>query len=690
MTTEESPFSAKSELFFGIARERLFRRARWGGLVLLLSFAVPYENIDGVPQFIWQIFAELPAIAILSALALSLAGLVILAAAYRARRALSLSVLSLVTLFSAVLLGKIGADRALWEILPLPDSISERPIWMILGLAAGGASINLSFRSEGRPAGRALAALSLASVLAFYFAPSTGEAPALSLLRLIVSLPELPFRMMLGYGLIASVMAFPAFAGVLCVAIALSPPGMEPRLLARLVTFGFPGLLSFFVFRSLLVSFGNSSLPGVIGAVAVLAALLGTLGAALEVGAEGLLQGGSHPADRAGWRPLALAGLSMGVAGAVLIGAALLSRPPDKGVAWALSKTTKHDHLYGTLLPQWNLARARWSGQIRKSSGARAMVKLKASERRLKVAARGQNPEVGAAVVELIRASRDLDLAGRRWHRLITQLNEANRKSSFPYYVDPALRIIRTRDGLRRLFDLNSYRIEKVNPVEFDGERFATLQVRSLGKYTRNHNRMGFSRDRQAFALVVIDEIEDAERHFQKMMARESCGPIKSPAFETCKGVLGKLRGKNIRRMLVASTTRHELQHQIDGPELALSSAVLDFLGGYQKDIQTRVNRELSAYLAELTVPDTSPKLGLIGLLRMAHGSGALRHVGELTARSLGGGEDTVNLDSVFMKLFSMDEDDLRRRAKSAWSELFEDELPSQQWDKKTTSREQD
>ena len=65
---------------------------------------------------------------------------------------------------------------------------------------------------------------------------------------------------------------------------------------------------------------------------------------------------------------------------------------------------------------------------------------------------------------------------------------------------------------------------------------------------------------------------------------------------------------------LVAITERHELQHQIDGPHLPLPSALLERMGGYTHAAQEHVNRELSAYIAELTTPDVSPKLSLIPL----------------------------------------------------------------------------
>src|SRR5690606_29475863 len=200
------------------------------------------------------------------------------------------------SLAAAWLLERLGADRAAWDVLPLPDSLTDRPLSMLFGLSLVGAGINLSHKPHARRVGRLLLGAAAVVIAGFYLWPARGEAPITTIVRVLIAMPSLPdVRFVLGHSLILMVALFPASMGVLGSIVALSPPAQEPRVVGRLATFGLPALLGFFVFRSLLLSFGDSSLPATIGGVALLAALLGSLSAAIEVLGELHALGGREP-----------------------------------------------------------------------------------------------------------------------------------------------------------------------------------------------------------------------------------------------------------------------------------------------------------------------------------------------------------------------------------------------------------
>ena len=703
----EAPESVERELFFGMAAERLRRHCRWAAVVLALSFAIPYEHVDGVPQFLWQILGELPPAAILAAFSTTVAGIAIFVATFVVKRPSTLALVVLAALAAGWLLEQLGADRAAWDVLPLPESLTDRPLAMLLGLASVGAGMNLAFKPHTRRAGRITLVAAAVLIAAFYLWPAQGEAPVTTLFRLVLLLPALPgFRYVLGYSLILLVATFPAFIALLGLFVALSPPVREPRLMSRVATFGFPALLGFFVFRSLLLTFGDSSLPATVGGVALLAALLGALSASLEVLIEvSVLRGhepGTGPAPIA--RFAAIAGASV-----ILLSLAqwVLARPPEKGVEWKLSPTTPAgDAAFGQPLETWSRVRLRWDDRVRDASSASEMVELKAAERDVKQRARALDPKVSAAVTALLAESQDLDLAGRRWFRLVADVNEANRVAGLPYYVDPSVIMYQTEDGLRRRFSVHGYRIERVRPVRVGSESFATLHVKRLGAARHGHGRLGFSRDLQPFALVVLDEIEPVEKELVQIaeldpptcaapgsaldlrsllepgVAVMSIGAIahEKPMLE-CGRALADFVKKDRAALLpalIAHTERHELQHQIDGPHLPLSEAVLDRMGGYAPQAQELVNRELSAYVAELTAADAPPKLGLLTLLRFvrARRGSALHHISVLAVEALVDREDT-DLDAAFSELFALDDESLRKRAAEAWERLYDTDLPA-------------
>jgi hypothetical protein len=125
---------------------------------------------------------------------------------------------------------------------------------------------------------------------------------------------------------------------------------------------------------------------------------------------------------------------------------------------------------------------------------------------------------------------------------------------------------------------------------------------------------------------------------------------------------------------------RHELQHQIDGPALTHSGAVLEALAGYSHAAIDEVNRELSAYMAELVTNDVSPQLALVHVLPFAQSrpGSALRFVVELELVALSARhehQESPNLQAIFDELTKMPDAALRARAHAAYARLFHAEL---------------
>jgi hypothetical protein len=418
----------------------------------------------------------------------------------------------------------------------------------------------------------------------------------------------------------------------------------------------------------------------------------------VEVLGEGVVTPEAELEQAAGWPLRRAAAFALSVV--ALVGAAqwALARPPVKGVAWSLSPSTaENDTLFGELLPAWSSARFRWDKQVRHDSSAQAMVEVKGAARDLLTAARAGGSDLGAAVEELTREAGDLDLGGRRWYRLIGDVNEASRRGGLPYYVDPAVTLYQTDDGLRRHFYAYSYRIERVTRFAAGRTELAALHVRQLGSRRDGHQRLGFSRDLQPFALIVLDELEPFDKELTELGSatpprctdRAEVPPDAVEGLAHCGEALGRVLAASpggLLPQLTATTERHELQHQLDGPHLPMASLVLRRLGAYADEAQERVNRELSAYVAELTTEGGSPRLGLIHLARfgLLGRRGTEHHVAVIAFEALSGREvrdrdgrvDRGKLGEVFSELCAEDDAALRGRAARAWRELFGGELP--------------
>ncbi len=709
---------SEASLFFDLSAHRLRSRARWAGIILALSIVLPYETVDGTAQWIFQILAELPLAAVVAAFAPTLAGVAILAAGVACKRATSLAIAVLVSLATAALTIKIGADAAAWDVLRLPTSFSERPTSALIALAAAGAAANLTFKPHARRIAKHLFVVAGLALAYFYLWPARGEAPLATVARALAQVGDLPnVRYQIGLLMVVGFVLFPLLAVLLALVHLWVPAKGEQSIAGLIGTFGLPALMAFLVYRSMLVATAQSEALGTLGGGALVAAILALVTGALEVVVDALTMPPSEdgPEEQDAERPAGLpvkrvAMIASGAAVAVLVAQSVLARPPSKGVQWSLATATapavkEGERVFGELLPKWSAARLAWNHQAQFVEGsggsAQEMIRVKGTAREMNAAARALDPGVATALETMTREGDELDVAGRRWYRLVADVNEANRKASLPFYLDPTVQLYQTKDGLLRTFRVRSYRIEAVHPVtvkaRFGSDAFATLHVRSLGGGFGHSGRLGFSRDMQPFALVVLDEIEVAEKDLRNWIVGDtpscmnSLDPDAARALATCGKALALLvAGVDLRKEIVTMTERHELQHQIDGPHLPLSGQVLRRMNGYADAPQQTANRELSAYIAELTSA-ASPKLGLVHLVPFAlvARGGAEHHVAVIVLSALSGrkvpsvnrfeGVDAKELGDAVAELFALDDATLRTRASALWKDAFGRALPEVQ-----------
>jgi hypothetical protein len=596
----------------------------------------------------------------------------------------------------------------------MPESISTRPAPALLALALTSAGAALTFRESSRKLGRGLLAGAIASAVFFYAWPARGEAPFATVLRALVSLPDLPSaRFQVGVVLLVFIILWPLMVALLGVVFLRSVPRREEPWLSVLATFGFPALLFMFAYRALVFAQAGLALLAYSFTILVVLGILALVGSALVVAGQAAslapselsaafaaadeARGGAKK-ERRGLSPRASAIVAAATFLALSVVEWVLARPPKKGVEWSLAGATEEaDHLYGPLFSEWDRARRVWDAEVRREASASGHLEVRRSAKDLVDAAKKVDPGVADALVALTSESDDLDLAGRRFFRLIEDVNEASRRARLPYYVDPTVALRESKDGIRRLFYASTFRIDSVNRWDVGGRELATLVVHPVSGGRASHGLLGFSRDAQPFALVDVDEIEPYRKELEEAHARGACSTQVSPPYDAekawaaCGDLLSSLvegAGTGLGDALVTGTERHELQHQIDGPHLPMSGAVLGRLGAYVPSFQDRVNRELSAYVAELTADGLAPKLELVHLAQFVLGepAGAYHHTAVLAFEALSGRtlrrgvepEGKVDYDAfadVLTELGRLDDAALRRSAERAYRKLYNVDL---------------
>jgi hypothetical protein len=616
----------------------------------------------------------------------------------------------LVALTTAALWTRLGSEAAAWGMIAVPDNIGHRSPLMLMSLAATAAGLRLlRNKNTVRPA-RALLGAAACATLLFFLWPGRADSPLITFGRQLADMTQLPsFFYVLGHLLYSFLLAFPFAMGVLAAYFAVRPTRPVPRALPLLPTFGLSGFLCVLVLRSLLLTLGNTSIIAILGIASVLAAVLELMVTSLEVLTEKWVRlvhattetNADRPSSERLPQPLGQllrgSGLTALVLMVLVTPQAVLSQPPGKGVQWNLTQSsTSADEVFGARLTAWGHARLAWDATTRQKSSAATMVKMQAASRELLVSARKVHPELAAALQTLTVEGRDLDLAGLRWARLVADVNATSRKLELPYYADAFVSVRPGKDGMQRLFKVSGYRIEAVERVDVSGKEYATLHVRRLGEAREGHGLLGFSRDRQPFALVVKNEIEEEVAALRELAEgeRPNCeteellesAPARNMVRrETCERswrvLQEELAAVDLLSVVTDMTERHELQHQIDGPFLPLARGLADRLRGVHEDARDRVNRELSAYLAEMSTNDSRPKLVLLRLLEFGRAGGISTYAqisamafSALTTEPLlekGLDVDGLAVQRRFNELAQLDDERLRQRARNAWQELF-------------------
>ena len=681
-------------LFHGLASQRLRSRALWGGAILLATVLMPYDVVRDVPQWIFGLLAELSPAAIVAAFAPSLAGVAILVARRACHRVSSLAMVVLAALLTSALFVRIGADASAWELLRLPETISRRAAAVIVAMALAAAGANLSFAVHTRKVSRGLLGAAFALVVWFYVWPAHGESPAAAVWRFLRLVPDMPnARYAIGIVVMVLFFLFPLFAVIAAAVHAWIPAKRDQSIAGLVAQLGLPGLLALFVYRALLSGAARAGVLVTLGTAAVLLATISLLVAAIEVLVDELTGDDAELELPPGLPRPRAAIIAASVAVVLLATEVVLARPPHKGVEWKLhAKTADEEKLYTEGLPAWNRAQRAWGDKLHETTGAEEMVKLKAADRALIDMAKKVDARVADAVTALVDEGHEVDVAGRKFHRLVMNLNDAAQNAGVPYYLDPSVQIAESPNGLLRTFRVTSFAIEAVHPVKVDGDDFATLHVRLADEYGVRGSPLGFSRDVQPFALVVLDEIERSESAWRRTIesGTPSCVDFEvgapGSALAHCGELLESLaKEQDLKVALTTMTERHELQHQIDGPHLDLSPFVERRLLGYSDDAQERTNRELSAYLAEMT-STAPPHLGLVHTLPFAllASGGAEHHVAviiltAMTGRDVPRKNETRegDLEDAYEELAALSPDALRTRAAATWKKAFGATLPT-------------
>ncbi len=718
---EAAPASASPEqeraLFFGISSSRLRSRARWGLVLLLVSFLIPHDMIGKTPIFAWDVFPEVSWSSRLALLALPLAAVAIALGLFLTKRGVSFALLVLGSLLSAAVVRKLGADRAAWDLVRVPDAFSTRPAGAIVAIALTSAAANLKFRKATRHVVPYVLGIAGASALYFYAWPERGEAPFKTILRSLRALPDLPdFRYQLGLMLVVFVTIWPLVVTLMGLSLIRYTPSKDESWLSIVACWSMSLWMFLLATRALMAPQAGLSVMAYLLTILVVTAAIVLTAGAVVVAVEGFFvsYGDEVKAHVAGsWgddepesvkkpKPKTLPPRTAAiVAGAAVVVIGLvelvLSRPPQKGTDWELTEPTpKTDAVFQGAFDRWAYARRSWDLSTRASSGNAARVEVKAAGKELVDAAKQVDAGLGEAMSTLVSESDDLDLGGRKWSRLVHGVNEASRKAKLPYYIDPDFFMREEKTEVVTHFFAHVYRIEKVHQWDVDGEAFATLLVRRLDAPDAEHFRLGFSRDEQPFAIVNAASVSGHASDMSAIVRQGFCTDalvLNTSVYSrlgNCGAMLKAYAQDHIEEIpdaILAATERHELQHQIDGPHLPLAGRVIDLLEGYDPSAQDRVNREASAFLAELTTKSIAPKLTLVMLAQHIFASQEQKGVYAKTAivvlealsgRSIRRGSfvDGDKFWAVYDKLFEEDDDKLRARAKEAWEEMFDTKLP--------------
>ncbi|MEM9693330.1 MAG: hypothetical protein AAGA56_12350, partial [Myxococcota bacterium] len=347
-----------------------------------------------------------------------------------------------------------------------------------------------------------------------------------------------------------------------------------------------------------------------------------------------------------------------------------LARPPDKGVYWPLTQDVP-----ARLLPLYKTLALRAHGP---RSARRDMTDLP--------------PRLAPAITDLDAVIGDPNATSRDWYRAVADVNAVHRELGLPVYLDPRIELQLSPEGVRRRVEIAPYRVARAPRYRGGNGDYTALRLRGLTETQAASHRfglLGFSRDQQPYALIVLEAVDayalDLARWGSATPPR--CGTAYEPdadrALRRCGSMLAALADASWSELALREVERHEIQHQIDGPNLPLALPLV-FDAGTEEQ-RHRISRELSAYFAQLMVSEL-PRVALTVPLRFAALGGRTEVYHEaavLMFEALGtsasvrttDGIDAAALADTYDELVSISDAELRARSRAAYQRMFRREL---------------
>jgi hypothetical protein len=286
----------------------------------------------------------------------------------------------------------------------------------------------------------------------------------------------------------------------------------------------------------------------------------------------------------------------------------------------------------------------------------------------------------------LVEAAPRKDVREDAWERLVGGVNQASRRARLPYYVDPTETVLQ---GARRWFRIDAFQISSVARFRADNRDIDVLGVSAIAPARGLGQPLGLSHDGADEVLVFTDSITAYVRELETLLGRTParCSRTASADAATEAASLGcgrVLSEDDIRSRLPATlcagVSRHELQHQIDRGDPPLAKTLARRARARGLAVPPRINRELSAYLAELTAADGVPRVSLARLLRLAviDRSRIDGEAARVALQALSGhaADDSATPARCYLELTSLDDAALRSLAQTAWQREFGRALP--------------
>jgi hypothetical protein len=631
---------------------------RFAGGVVLLAALAPRTSASGSLAWPWQ--AGIDALPSFD-MALCAAALVLLTFRRSDESALAVRALGIAGIAFALVAGHAFAGARLGVGQATPGIASA-------GLV--GAALHLG-RERWRVA-RSLLMLAALAAAVYYVWPTPREGPLALLGRALLpvmrrSSPGQLLSACVLAGFVVSPSVIPAFGW-----LALSRGRSARTMLAPLVGLhAMPVLLLPFVTLALGARGGSTaSLVEALAGTTANAAMLVWIGRSTVVAAR------RSPSVRTLGvaRPWRAVGLATFVAALMTVP---WVRAGARVMPWRLAPPTPAaDRFFAEALPRWNDAHA-----ARDLYGKNVGMESDALLRE----ASALDPGLGRSVVELVRAAGQPGGTPARWELAAFRVNEASRVAGLPYYVDPTEMVVR-RDGAHWL-RLDTYRVESATVVRVDERTFRIVELRALLPRRTSSRTLGLSRDSEPTAVVMLDAVDRyvgdlkqlAEREPPRCARARSANPRQEAALQRCGALLRtEARSSDLTRELRLAVARHELQHQIDGPSPPVVASLARHARHDGLALPPRINREVSAYLAEMASPRGSPRFSLVRLLRLSvidsrqvDGAAARIVLGLLAGREV----DSGGAEDAFLALAPLGVDELRRRARDTWRRELGSEL---------------